>query len=422
MGRKRVIYQSEALFTKPANLHSSVGEADQLLRVQDISHGVELNRQDVNEFGQLEAVERKIIEPPTVSLDFSYYLHGGRNERLMDFALTTVRSGAVTTGLQNSIKNFLSGDSGQNYYIGVSAEGADAKDGVDTGVIGIGNGYITSYSVEAAVGDMPSASVSIEASNLEFSTAVDAVPNPALNTETGERLNADTLDFPNAADTGKTGDNDTATEYNDWEYGCLRPGDVIIDFNDAGYVGPATSGSLSGDGDIAELGGAKLEGDGQCHIQNFTLDVPLSREALTRLGSVHPYSREVETPINITLSVSAFLGDITEGNLNDILCDTSTRNIRIKMLEPCPDPADGRRVAQEFLLKKASLDSQNFSASIGDNKTVDLVFSAQAGGADSVDSGLFMWGATDDDENGEGTSVSDNFVFSETEGQENTDK
>jgi len=409
MSRKRVIYQSEALFTTAIGNHANLDAADQLLRVQDISHGVELDKQDVNEFGQLEAVERKVINPPTVSLDFSYYLHGGRNERLLNFAMTTDRSSPDASGLENAIQNFLTNDDGQNYYISVAAEGEDAKDKSGSnlqGVIGIGNGYITSYSVEAAVGDMPSASVSVEASNIEFSTDGENVSNPAFNLETGEPVDPNNtspiVNFPAAADTG------TKDAVSDWEYACLRPGDVIVDFNDDGNCFPSSS-----EEDGTSIGGAKLEGDGQCHLQNFTLDVPLSREALTRLGSVHPYSREVETPINITLSISAFLGDIAAGSLDDILCDTSTRNIRIKMLEPCPEGGT-RRIAQEFLLKGASLDSQNFSASIGDNKTVDLVFTAQSGGANSTTAGLFMWssvGAGAD----EGTGAT-GFEFSETTG------
>jgi hypothetical protein len=136
------------------------------------------------------------------------------------------------------------------------------------------------------------------------------------------------------------------------------------------------------------LGGARLEGDGQMHLQNFTLDLPLARTALTRLGSKFPYAREVETPVSATFTCSAFLGDIEEGNLADLLCsDAGERNIRVKMLTEC----QGDNLVQEFLLKGCSLDSQNFSASIGDNKTVDLVWTAQLGGATDTTKGVFMW-------------------------------
>ena len=41
-------------------------------------------------------------------------------------------------------------------------------------------------------------------------------------------------------------------------------------------------------------------------------------------------------------------------------------------------------------MKNAILDTQSFSASIGDNKTVDLTFSSQVGGANDSDNGIFL--------------------------------
>lgn len=385
MGRNRVIYQSEALFVKEMGLHASVGTSDQLLRVQDISHGVELARTDVNEFGQLAAIKREVIEPPTVSLDFSYYVHGGRNEKLIGFVETTDRAQGTatpsTSNLKQSTGNFLKNDSGKNYYISVSAEGVDAKDAgaggsqALEGVIGIGNGYVTNYSVEAAVGDMPTASVSVEAANLRFNASGTEIPNPGVNLETGADLSGTHSSFPEAADTG--------TFSGDAQVACIKPGDIVVDFNDAGNCAPN-----SGEAKTTQVGGARLEGDGQMHLQNFTIDLPMARTALTRIGSRHPYSREVEVPLNMTFTCSAFLGDIEDGNVNDLLCGSdSKRNIRVKMLSDC-GTGD---VEQEWLIKGASLESQNFSASIGDNKTVDLVFTAQIGGATDTENGLFMW-------------------------------
>ena len=46
----------------------------------------------------------------------------------------------------------------------------------------------------------------------------------------------------------------------------------------------------------------------------------------------------------------------------------------------------------KFTMKGATLDSQSMSASIGDNKTVDLTFSAQVGGPQDTINGLFISG------------------------------
>ena len=394
MGRNRVIYQSEALFTANGTdktAHEAVNGERQLLRVQDISHGVELNRTDINEFGQLTAIDRQIIEPPTVNLDFSYYLHGGRNEGLLNFKECTDRSNANTSGLVNAMSNFLKNDGGQNYYISVAKEGNDAKTSGKSGstldgVIGIGNGYITNYSVEAAVGDIPSASLTVEANNLRFNASGTEIPNPGIDLDTGENEKGTIADFEQASHTG------TLSGKTDVVAAALRPGDITVDFNDEGNCLAASSASATKD-QVQSLGGARLEGDGQMHLQNFTLDVPMARTALNRIGSRFPYAREIDVPATITFSCSAFLGDIEDGNLNSVICKQGeTRNIRVKMMQPCTgDGSANKNLGQEFLIKNCTLESQNFSASIGDNKTVDLVWSAQVAGADDKTAGLFMW-------------------------------
>ena len=42
-----------------------------------------------------------------------------------------------------------------------------------------------------------------------------------------------------------------------------------------------------------------------------------------------------------------------------------------------------------ILMRNALLDSESFSSSIGDNKTVDLTFSSQLGGANDKENGIF---------------------------------
>ena len=46
-----------------------------------------------------------------------------------------------------------------------------------------------------------------------------------------------------------------------------------------------------------------------------------------------------------------------------------------------------------YKLKGVVLDSESFSSSIGDNKTVDLSFSATVGGPEDVTNGLFISGS-----------------------------
>lgn len=49
--------------------------------------------------------------------------------------------------------------------------------------------------------------------------------------------------------------------------------------------------------------------------------------------------------------------------------------------------------AMIYTIKNARLEGESFSSSIGDNKTVDLTFSAQVGGPQDTGNGLFISGS-----------------------------
>jgi len=174
MARNRVIYNSEALFAG-----QKVGKAcyeedegtnsiKQLHRVQNANYAFNVARTDINQFGELAAIDRIITDTPTVSLDFSYYLANFANEHFLGLNVgATGNAQGVDPfgdgeGLTTAVKFYLDSTKDQrNYFIQTSAEGIDGindEDNTKKGVIGIGNGFITSYSVDAAVGGLPTAS------------------------------------------------------------------------------------------------------------------------------------------------------------------------------------------------------------------------------------------------------------------------
>ena len=176
MARNRVIYQSEAVYVSQDVNATGVATGDRdaavLDGVQNANYSFSISRQDVNCFGQLASLDRIITETPTVSLDASYYLANFGNENKLGFHVwadpTTVPSTPVSciSGLINSETN----DGVKNYYILTTKEGADVVDNTVSGkyesIIGIGNASIGSYSTEASVGGLPTASFSAEGQNL----------------------------------------------------------------------------------------------------------------------------------------------------------------------------------------------------------------------------------------------------------------
>ena len=375
MARKRIIYQSEALYagatgdTSPGQLH----------RVQDVSHNVEVARQDVNEFGKLAALSREIIEPPTVGLDFTYYPVDGFNEASgLGFTVQGITTDAPTSAV-SGIMAQDSTEAEKNYYILTVPEGEDASKGsaynatdrAAQGVIGIGNGYLTSYTVDASVGDIPSVSCSVEASNLRFDTSGSGFQNPAVSVSDGSAMPG-TVEVPLST----TGELSAA---------ALRPGDVSITFGSA---------SLQMGGAILPgMTSAATDNSSGANVQNFSIDLPLSRTPLQRIGNIFPFSRELDFPITATLSVTANLTNLDAGTVRDLLCNEATqRDITVTMNNRCGTTvADNSMV---FTFKNAQLDSQNMSSSIGDNKSVDLSFSAQIGGPTDTTNGVFISGTS----------------------------
>ena len=62
MPRNRVIYQSEALFAAPTGtLCLTTGEHN-LRRIQSCNYNFAIQRQDINQYGELAAIDRLIIQ------------------------------------------------------------------------------------------------------------------------------------------------------------------------------------------------------------------------------------------------------------------------------------------------------------------------------------------------------------------------
>lgn len=364
MARNRVIYQSEGLYVSREATSTTTGDHFHLSRVQSANYNFNIARQDINQYGELARIDSIVIEAPTVALDFSYYVTNGNNEREMGF--NVVPSGSGTSVAPQFVGGHITGGSGKNYFIVTSAEGSDLNDLAGTSglsgrqCIGIGNAYLTDYSVEFAVGSIPTATVSFEAANIRGSniSGTNSGVNPAINTENGTALNT-AVQLP--APSSETG-----------IVSALRPGDVTVSF-----------GSFGGSGILGQLGGA----DG-IHLQSASLSIPLSRSQIQRLGSKFAYARNVDFPVNATISLNGVQNEIGSGSLMELIDSNPKTDITITVNRPGTTTP-----AVSYIVRRAQLDSSSVSSSIGSNKTVDFTFSAQIGGVNDTDDGITMSGS-----------------------------
>lgn len=377
-----------------AKAHGSI--VRQLKRVQTANYGFTVNRQDVNQFGNLSRLDSLIIEQPTVNLDFSYYLLDGYNERMLEF---------ITDGKINALSGAMAPElyqAGNNFFILTVPEARDAIKGdvalhnenreEQKSVISLGNGYVTDYTVDISVGAIPTASVTVEGMNIRSDFGTTGSDNPGININDGSLMSdawsknsegqreirdgycTGLYSLP-AATSGYTGCDDVS---------ALRPGDVVVNLSNGSMI------SEQQDGDTGQVS------QGSAHVQSVSINIPMARTTLQRLGNTFGFSKSVDVPVNVTMTVSAVLADLKEGNLIDLMCKCEGFNMGVDLYKPecgACDLKNEENIAMRYAFRGARLVSENFTSTIGDNKTVELTFDAQIGGPDDVNNGVFISGS-----------------------------
>lgn len=379
MANNRIIYQSDALFISKTVDSSAASDHVQLRRVQSANYSLNVSRTDVNQFGQLARIDSIILESPSVSFDTSYYLGDGFNEMALGFLNNAGLKGGFISGQ-------IEATSGNNFYILSTPEGVDVnsprtdidldtftetKEGRnDFSTIGIGNAFVTDYTLDASVGDIPTVSVSLEGTNMVGTAGVSGkagasysgIVGAGINPENGLALASQSAILLPEANEQLSSAIPTA----------LRPGDITVQLDSA----DAKS--------IVAISGA----DGG-HVQSVSLSIPMGRTPIDRLGSKFAFARVVDFPITPTLSVSAIVSDTKSKALSDMIAnDGFIDEIRIGFKDQ-----DGSTEVANYKMTNLKLDSESFSTSIGPNKTVDLNFSLTIGGPNDTTNNVFFSGS-----------------------------
>jgi hypothetical protein len=417
MPRTQVIYANEALYVGPSpatGLHvqhnllmgntgagatsplaSGRNYITGLYRVQSIDFDFGINRTPINQFGEHAAIDRVILNAPTVNLGFSYLLANMANEKTLGFHVASSGNGVYAES--SAIKNIINKTQDEkNYFIKTSAAGVDAVGdtavaSADVGVTSFGNGFITSYSANMAVGQLPRVDVRIEALNMAFTNSISGVI-PAIHPISGIRFTelqpeghkhvVFSLPYATSSISGNDGDIST-----------LRPGDITVSIferqaGDEGVLSNATS-VYSGIG--ADLVQSNL-GIVDASLQSVQVGFNMSRDVIERLGSRYGISREINFPVPVTVSLDAIVGDLTTGYLDELIdCDKSY-DLHINMKNPSECDVSEKRTVAHYKVKNAKLNGQSYRSSIGGRKTVSLSFESQVGGPNQTTVGLFMSG------------------------------
>ena len=378
--KTRILSQSKAVYVTTTGVLAGAGttfsgvEATQLQRIDNFSWEVDIAgaRQDIREFGQLARIGTLVNSDLKATFSLGYLLTDGENEHHLGFEIKESITGAFVPKNQ-AVSGFLTEHPlyrERNVFVVVVPEGQDANapaawaDRTTHDVLGFGNAFLSDYSLELAVGEIPRADLSFESNNLVFYTGLSSgLYNPSINTAVGGQIDSGKIAIP-IASTGNS------------EVDVLRPGQISLNLQSATPLG---------------IGGANLA---QIHPQSVSLSIPLSREALTELGGDLPYSRPLTFPIDVTLSVSAVAGGYQAGQLATLLTGCGgqeKRDITVKLFDRC----DSTKVRMAFVIKNAVMDTPSSSQDLDGNETTEMQFSAQIAGATTATDGVFLTGSYD---------------------------
>ena len=433
MARPNVIYNCQALYVgpapetgcnfihytggKPTNNHSDLYKSINLLhsidRIQSVSYAINVPHTDITQINKRGIVDRPIINYPTVSLNFDYYLCGTKNEARLGLNVNYPLfnypfDGQPYYGSNNQV-SLLSGffeanknrkvkrpwedyavnqyRDCRNIYVAVNQEGsdinqpyfkedftkADTYQGIDENaskyhIISFGNCYLNSYSTRGRVGAIPSASVSYTAYNTSFTLSGSGFKAPDISTKSGTPYDTNEVVIPRIlAEEG---------------YSALKPGDITL-----------ATDSFSGLGvDFNKL-----------HIQGYEIGINLNKESLPNMGYRFPVDNKATSPVFANLSLNGIVESGNSGSLVDLVSINSGYDFTIKV-DPrgCTQSTAAPINAGAIPIKRqdeslrysfigAKLESFNYSSSIGNNKIFDASFSVEID-PDDTSKGFFISG------------------------------
>lgn len=313
-------------------------------RVQSCTIDTTVPRVDVNQDGMTNRIDQLIVTSPTSTMSLDYYLTDGSNENLFGFA---------ASGQQSFCSGLLDGTQGdKNYFLSISPEGIDNIGNLNPNsinVVALGNGYISNYTQNLAVGQIPRATVTIEASNQAFYIGATGNYSPAINYQTALPVVGPQFTVPPAL--AYTGANVPT---------ALRPGDITLSF-------PRTAGL-----------GDYLSGVGMIHPQSVSLSVPIALDTINQIGTPYPIARKIRLPVDCTLTVDALVGDVETGSLAQLFCSDSPFNLSYAF--NLPSCTRQGAPAMTVWFNQAKLSNRSYNSSIGSNATVRLTFTNQLQG------------------------------------------
>lgn len=375
----------------------------QIDRVQSASYEIQTSPAALKQLGTKGLLFRPLIEPPNISLSFEYLVNGIKNEARLGFDVNYAQfqgahrgdpyylsrvcpiSGFISRKLDRIIDNPFwvhTCKDFRNLFFVIGPEGREIRENgpdsvahesdlvwrfTDTKantyeILSFGNCYISNYSLNASVGEIPKASVSYTCENVRFvannSAGGDFIPyvdkktfNPDLNK---------IFIIPKTVEEGGPS--------------VLLPGDITL--------------TISGTNQLIPHIGVDFN---DAKVQSLSMDLALNRENLDSIGYRLPLDRPITLPVYASIKTDVIMGDGTpSGNLGSFFTGNNSYNLTIRML--------GRTGCLYSSFPSYQIDAMNvlfrsasFNSSLEGNKTCSINWDVDIDDTD-LSKGIFISG------------------------------
>jgi hypothetical protein len=298
-----------------------------------------IDRQTAKQIGSQELSYNTMVRQPDVTFSTEYiFIPLLFNEQI--FGLSSDSSAPyAASGLEDVSVNFC--------YLNHPDQGFDAIDqyfdatpdfsGYEA--ISIGNAYLTSYSVDYAIGSLPIAKASFDASNIKYETVTgSSIQSPAINLQSGNNNQVGDIII--------SGFDDLPNRFN---IDAIRPDAISLSLQNL------------------QVGGQNLSG--YHFVQNLNMSLDLERTPLYGFGSDYVYERKLQYPILGNISISSLVSGFEAGEASGILPNESGYNFEVGF-EDYKGSYTGK-----FIIEDARLNSYSYSMDVNNQMSFDASFS-----------------------------------------------
>lgn len=353
--RNRVIYAgTNILVSDSPSWQNQTGFSSLKLlnRVQNSSISIQTPVSRVKQVGSFNYAFERYLSYPKIKTNIDYSITDNSNELILNL---------ISNGQTGAFYNLASSQKDVNLFFVLTNE--TSEDFIDLGslsgynVFGVGNAFLTNYSIQASVGNIPKASIEFDCVNILFqnytgcningSSVIGGTELPAINLTGGYKSTGVYLLNPS---------NFNSANYISNQFdrpSALRPGDLVLQLEQP------------------LIGGIRYSGTVEANITSFNIELPLERKDLIGFGNNFPFDKKLVFPIIGSLSFEGIFDSAVTGDFSQIFDDENHYSFNF-IFKNC-DGAEQLRIG----VSNAMVESQSFSLSIGDNMSFSSSFSFQ---------------------------------------------